>query len=108
MDQTVERLLDRRFPRLWRQLREPPLNDPVACVLCVRILAQVFLNRPHSLSYARFVHHTSSAHCVRSEQELIHVNSFDFLLKRKRRWVRFIRASREKAQTAENMLLKLL
>ena len=60
MDQLLERLFDGGVTRFSGQFREPPVQDAGLCVLCVRILAQVFPDRPHSLSYARFVHHILS------------------------------------------------
>jgi len=57
MDQFLERLFDGGVTRLVWQFREPPLKNPGLCVLSVWILAQLFPDRSHSLSYARFVHH---------------------------------------------------
>src|ERR1044072_2088069 len=59
MDQVLERLLDRGVTWFCRQLREPPVQDSGLCVLCIWILAQVFPDRLHCFSYARFMHHTS-------------------------------------------------
>ena len=60
MDQFLERLFDSGVTWFRRQFRKPPVQDSGLCVLCVWILAQVFPDRPHSLSYARFVHHILS------------------------------------------------
>lgn len=57
------------------QIREPPLENPGLCVLRVWVPAQVFQDRPHSLSYAWFVH---ASHLIRrwttKEQHLGHTD----------------------------------
>ena len=58
MDQFLERLFDGGVTRFYRQFREPPLQNSGLGVLCVWIFAQVFPDRPHNLSYVRFMHHT--------------------------------------------------
>lgn len=79
VDEVLERLFDGGVTWFGRQFSEPPLQDSGLCVLCVRILAQVFPDRSPSFSYARFMHHTFHVPIrAAKEQQLDHEESAVF------------------------------
>jgi hypothetical protein len=86
MDQVLERLFDGGVTWFCRQFRKPPVQDSGLCVLCIWILAQVFPDRPHSLSYARFMHHTFHVPIrAAKEQYLDHAKKIGFSSSKKMR-----------------------
>jgi hypothetical protein len=57
-NQLIERLLNNCSAGFYRQVSEPPLDNPRQCVLRFRIFAQILQDRLHSLSYTWFFHRT--------------------------------------------------